>query len=138
MQRAYGQLLFDTGRPREGLTAYRNAIDLAPARDAWRVRNDLARRLWEVGAIPLAAELLRTSVATAPDQEEPRHYLVLAYLTLGAYSDAAAAADSALAKGMAPPLFQRLRALADSARRDGAPPGSIRIRVNRPASGGRP
>ena len=137
MQKAFGQLLFDNGRPEEGYVAYQRAIALSPPRAAWRVRNDLARRLWEFGADTLALEQLKASAASAPDQVEARHYLVLGYLTLGDYAGAARAADAALADGLAPDTFRGLRALADSAARDGAPAGSIRIRVVRPG-GARP
>ena len=132
MQKAFGQLLFDHGRPEEGYVAYQRAISLSPPQVMWRVRNDLARRLWEFGADTLALEQLKASAASAPGEVEARHYLVLGYLTLGDYVGAARAADAALADGLAPDTFRGLRALADSAARDAAPPGSIRIRVVRP------
>ncbi|HEX9166834.1 MAG TPA: hypothetical protein VF862_13055, partial [Gemmatimonadales bacterium] len=134
MQKAFGQLLFDRGRPAEGFTVYERAISLAPPAQAWRVRNDLARRLWEVGADSLALEELQASAASAPREVEARHYLVLGYLTVGDYDGAAREADAALGQGLGPELFRGLRALADSAARDHAPPGSIRVRVVRPAA----
>ena len=132
MQKAFGQLLFDHGRPDEGFVVYSRAISLAPPRHAWRVRNDLARRLWEVGADSLALEQVQASAASAPREIEARHYLVLGYLTVGDYGAAGREAKRARAEGLAPALFVNLEAVADSATRDGAPPGSVRIRVVRP------
>jgi hypothetical protein len=132
MQTAFGQLLFDHGRPDEGFVVYERALSLAPPRHAWRVRNDLARRLWEVGADSLALVQVQASATSAPSELEARHYLVLGYLTVGDYAAAGREAERARAEGLAPPLFADLEAVADSAARDGAPPGSVRIRVVRP------
>ena len=134
MQKAFGQLLFDHARPSEGFAVYQRAISLAPPAQGWRVRNDLARRLWEVGADSLALEQLQASAASAPGEMEARHYLVLGYLTVGDYAGAAHEAEAALGQGLGPEPFRGLRALADSAARDHAPPGSIRVRVVRPAA----
>jgi tetratricopeptide (TPR) repeat protein len=134
MQQAYALVLFKLGYRDESFAVYRAAIALAPARHAWRVRIDLARRYWEAGENALALEQVMASRAAAPEEELPRQYQVIGYLALGRYADAARQADSALASGATPEVFTPLRALADSAARAGAPPGSIRVRVRTPAS----
>jgi hypothetical protein len=128
-QRAYGQLLFTVGDRDQGLRAYQRALALVPPAHAWRVRNDLARRFWEVGANDRALEQLQASLVETPDKAETRYYLTLAYLTVGAYADARREADAALALGLSPKTFGELRAVADRAIQAGAPPGSLRIRV---------
>jgi tetratricopeptide (TPR) repeat protein len=131
-QKAYGALLFERGQEASGLAAYDRSLRLAPPGLAWRVRNDLALRYWEKGENREAARQLRLSLADAPEAMDTRHYLVVAHLVLGEYPEAMAAADSALRRGGDPALFAGLRALADTAQRASAPPGSIRVRL-RPA-----
>lgn len=136
-QQAYGYQLFEMGLKDRAIEAYARAIFLAPARQQWRVRNDLARRFFVEGRYDLAVEQLSASLRSAPDREETWNYLILGHLGLGNYDEAARLSDSALAHGGSPALFSGHRALADSAARDSAPPGSIRIRVL-PAQPGRP
>ena len=129
-QRAYGNVLFDLGLKDLALEAYGKAIELAEATGhAWRVRNDLAARFRAAGESASEAEQLRLSLEENPEQEDSRGYLVAARLALGQYDEAAREADTAMARGGAPAVFQGLRAMADSAARIGAPPGSVRIRV---------
>ena len=128
-QRAYGDMLFNLGQPALALEAYAGALRLVPAGHAWRVRNDLARRFRAMGETAREAEQLRQSLAESPAQGDTRGYLISALLLLGRYADAAGQVDSALAHGAKPDVFQKLRQLADSAARVGAPPGSVRIRI---------
>ena len=137
-QKAAGYAYFQAGQADASLAGYQRALELAPKGEVWQVRNDLARRLFELDDSQLAVEQLRLSLATAPDRVETRHYLVLGLLTLGRYREAAAEADSAVAHGGGSELFGGLRALADSAQRAGAPPGSIRVRVVTGAVGTQP
>jgi hypothetical protein len=138
-QRAYGNVLFDLGLKDLALEAYGKAIELsAPTGHTWRVRNDLAARLRAGGESASEAEQLRLSLEENPDQEESRGYLVAALLAMGRYDLAAQEADSAMARGGSPSVFQGLRALADSAAGAGAPPGSVRIRVVTGAAAPRP
>jgi protein O-mannosyl-transferase len=130
-QLSYGTALLELGQRVPGLEAYRRALTLAPARLAWRVRNDLAQRYFATEENQRAVEELRASLELAPDIEETRHYLVLGYLTLGEYGRARAEADSALARGFSAQLFGELRAVADTAELKGVPPGAIKIRVRR-------
>jgi protein O-mannosyl-transferase len=136
-QQAYGYQLFEMGFKDRGLEAYARAISLAPSSHEWRVRNDLARRFFAEGRYDLAVEQLSASLRSAPDREETWNYLILAHLGLGNYGEAARLSDSALARGGSATLFGGHRALADSAARDRAPPGSIRVRVL-PAQPGKP
>ncbi|HLB53692.1 MAG TPA: tetratricopeptide repeat protein, partial [Gemmatimonadales bacterium] len=128
-QLSYASLLFESRRRDSALERYRRALELAPPAERWRVRNDLAEHLFAEGENGPAVEALRASLRESPEQETTRHYLVLGLLALGAYREAAEQADSALARGASPALFGELRALADSARLLGVPPGGIRIRV---------
>ncbi len=129
-QRAYGEVLFELGQRELALEAYQRAMVLAPAGQAWRVRNDLARRFRLLEETAPEVEQLRRSLEEQPAQEDTRGYLIAGYLSLGRYADAAREADTALALGATPKVFQGLRALADSAARVGAPPGSVRIRIS--------
>jgi len=129
MQTASGFALFKLGAREQAAQAYERALALAPPKHLWRVRNDIARRYWEAGKDSLAVAQLEQSLEEAPDQEETRSYLVLGYLALGDYAEAARQADVALARGGKPAEFRELRALADSAARAGAPPGSVKVRV---------
>jgi protein O-mannosyl-transferase len=131
-QKAYGYVLFQAGERQAAMNAYQRAIEFAPSLEVWRVRNDLALRYLEEGRAQSAIEELRRSLAASPEQDDTRHYLILAYLAQGAYREAAAEADSALSHGGERELFEGLRALADTAARDRAPPGSIKIRVHGP------
>jgi tetratricopeptide (TPR) repeat protein len=101
-QLSYGTALFELGQRAPALEAYQRAVALAPARLAWRVRNDLAQRYFATEENERAVKELRGSLELAPDIEETRHYLVLGYLTLGEYTKAGQEADSALARGFYP------------------------------------
>ncbi len=130
-QMARAEILFRSGERDSGVAGYREAAALAPPNWIWRVRNDLARRYLEIDEVAPAAVQLEASLAAVPDQEETRHYLVLSYLALARYEEAAEQADSALARGFNPSLFEGLRALADTMALEGAPPGSLRVNVRR-------
>jgi len=128
-QRAYAEVLFDLNQRELAEAAYREALTLAPPSHRWRVRNDLARRYRALGETAPEVDQLRASLAEQPRQEDTRGYLIVALLALGRYPEAAAQADSALAAGATPQVFTGLRAVADSAARAAAPPGSVRIRL---------
>lgn len=134
-QRGYAEVLFELGQRELAVAAYREALALAPAGHRWRVRNDFARRLRGLGESAAEVEQLGASLAQHPDQFDTRGNLIAAYLALGRYPEAVAQADTALARGGDSAVFVGLRALADSAARAGAAPGTIRIRiVTTPAS----
>jgi hypothetical protein len=129
----------DAPRSFRAQRAYGKAIELsAPTGHTWRVRNDLAARFRAGGESAAEAEQLRLSLEENPDQEDSRGYLVAALLALGRYDLAAQEADSAMARGGSPGVFQGLRALADSAASAGAPAGSVKIRVVTGAPGPQP
>lgn len=128
-QLSYASMLFEDGRRDSALARYSRARELAPDRERWRVRNDLAEHYFAGSEHGLAVRELRASLADAPEQELTRHYLVLGLLALGAYREAASEADSALARGGDPAVFGELRVLADSAYRLGVPPGGFVIRI---------
>lgn len=126
-QRAYAEVLYGLGQ--EGLAegAYQEALRLAPEGAVWRVHNDWARRLRLMGATEAEARQLEESLRLAPAQEDSWGHLIVAYLRLGRYREASAAADSARARGGSPAVFAGLRAKADSAERAGAPAGAVRV-----------
>jgi tetratricopeptide (TPR) repeat protein len=129
-QRGYAEVLFAIGRDSLAVEAYQRAVALAPSGFAWRVRNDLARRYRVMGASGPEVDQLTLSLAERPDQEDSRGYLITALLVLGRYKEAIAEADSALARGGNRAAFGGVRALADSAERIGAPPGTVRVGVS--------
>ena len=128
-QGAFANLLYGSGEKDQAIGVYLQAISLAPVEQAWRVRDELAERYFEQGRYAMAVEQLRASQAAVPDKRQTWHYLILGYLALGEYPIAARLADSAVALGGSEELFGPLRAVADSAFRERAPPGSIRIEV---------
>jgi protein O-mannosyl-transferase len=128
-QLAEGYQLFESGDRERGLETYRLALSLAPPRHAWRIRNDLARRFFGAGEYGPAVEQLLVSLGEAPERLETWNYLILGYLGLGNYPEAARLAGEALNRGAPAEPFAGLGRLADSAFRVQAPPGSIRVRV---------
>lgn len=128
-QRAYADILFKLNRPEMALEAFQRSIELAPAGHAWRVRNDLAGHLRERDERELEVEVLRASLEAEPSQLEARGHLVAALLALGRYDDAITESGLALERGGSQTAFGGLRALADSARAAGAPPGSVQVRL---------
>jgi hypothetical protein len=130
MQQGLGDLLYGADQPVLGREAYDRALRYVPASSEWRVRNDLAKTLASRGDIEGDAAQLRLSLLQNPDQEFSRGLLIDAYLALGRYRDARAEADSALAHGASASVFESLRAVADSAARESAPVGSVRVRLH--------
>jgi hypothetical protein len=126
-QRAYGNTLFWMDQPAMGVAAYERAIELGPADQRWRMRNELARHFRERGERGLEAAQLIASLAEKPNQDEARGRLVVAYLELGNYMAAERQADTAIVNGGAQRIYGQLKSIADSANRVGAPPGSINI-----------
>jgi hypothetical protein len=129
-QRIYGDVAFDLQQRAVAEQAYARALELAPPAQRWRVHNDIARTFRRVGDTAAEAANLRASLADRPDQDDTRGFLIAADLALGLYDAAAQQADSALARGGSPAVFNALRQLADSAARVGAPAGSVRIAIN--------
>jgi hypothetical protein len=114
-------------QPAMGVAAYERAIELGPADQRWRMRNELARHFRERGERGLEAAQLIASLAEKPNQDEARGRLVVAYLELGNYMAAERQADTAIVNGGAQRIYGQLKSIADSANRVGAPPGSINI-----------
>lgn len=131
-QRAWGEVLFLEGKRDEGMAAYGRALQYAPPAEAWRVRNDLARRHFEEGASALAVQQLLASREQTPGEQETWNYLILGLLNLGEYPLARQEAETALARGFSVEVFEDLRALADTAMKANVPAGAIRINVVRP------
>jgi hypothetical protein len=130
MQQALGDLLYGANQPALGREAYDRALVYVPASATWRVRNDFAKTLAAQGDVAGECEQLRLSLTQNPEQEFGRGQLIDGYLALGRYDDARAEADSALRRGASPVVFQALRAVADSAAREHAPAGTVRVRLH--------
>ena len=129
-QRAYADVLFELRQPALAMRAYERAIALSPPSVAWRVHNDYARQLRGRAERGAEVEQLRASLAGNPDQEDARGYLVAALLALGRYEEAGREADVARTRDDRNGVFAGLRALADSARRVAAPPGSVIVQID--------
>jgi tetratricopeptide (TPR) repeat protein len=128
-QGALANLLYAEGQRASAIDLYQRAISLAPVEQAWRARNELAERYLGEGRYDMAIEQLRASQAAVPDKRQTWRDLILGYLALGDYPVAARLADSAMALGGSEELFGALRATADSAFREKAPAGTIRIEL---------
>jgi hypothetical protein len=130
VQRAYGEALFDAGRPADAIRAYAVSLQWAP--EPWFVRNSLSRRLRMLGDDAGAAQQLTASLRERPGQREATAELAAAFLALGRYSDARRLADSVIVADNAPPIMVWLRRVADSASARRAPAGTIRVGVRGP------
>jgi tetratricopeptide (TPR) repeat protein len=129
MQQEYGDLLYGVGRTDLAREAYQRAMQYSPPAVVWRVRNALAKTLDAQGDFAGEIEQLEASIAQHPTQELARARLVSALLAAGRYSDAIAASDSAMYRGINRPMFERLRFTADSAQQARAPAGTVRLRL---------
>lgn len=127
---AFAQLLYTGGHERAAVTEFHMAMALYPR--SWWIRNELANRFRERGECYPALELYAESLRIEPDQPGARASRIACFLHLGRYEDAMAEADLAIAAGRAAEDFIGYRAVADSAARAGAPPGTVRLRVRNP------
>lgn len=128
-QQAYANTLFEISQAAMGAAAYRRAVELAPESVRWQVHNNFARSLRGDSATNLEIEQLLASLTLRQDQPDTRAYLLAAYLRVGKYREAIAVADETLERRPVE-MFRQLRALADSADRAHAPPGSVRIGIH--------
>lgn len=87
-----GQMLFETGRPKEAVESYQKAVKLLP--DAPLIRLDLARAQLatnDPAMLPGAVENLRASVAREPNRPFVWRQLAIAYGRSGDEADSALA-----------------------------------------------
>ena len=127
IQYALGDLFFDIGQPESGIEAYRRAIAASP--EPWVIRNDLARRLREVGKDTAAIDELKISLSERPDQPDARAELIAALIAVGEYELAIREARTAASKWIDAPIFAGLSRVADSALIKQAPPGTVRLKI---------
>ena len=127
---AFGQLLWDLDYRASAVTSYHTAIALYPR--TWWIRNELANRFRHRGECYPALELYAESLRIEPDQPAVRASRIACWLHLGRYEEAVEEADLAIAAGRALEDFRAYRAVADSAARVGAPPGTVQLVVADP------
>lgn len=105
---------------------YKQAIDLAPRFEIGAMLN-YANRLRSRGNCSPAVDLYRRSLRVRPGYMEGLVPLIVCFLDLGRYREAGAQARIAMSYAWREPLFRRAIALADSALREQAPPGTVRL-----------
>lgn len=127
---AFAQLLYSGGHERAAVTEFNMAMALYPR--SWWIRNELANRFRERGDCYPALDLYAESLRIEPDQPGARASRIACFLHLGLYQEAIAEADMAIAVGRAAADFMAYRAVADSAARVEAPPGTVRLVVRNP------
>ena len=126
-QHAFGWILFQVNQPDSAIAAYRRAIAYSPE-PQW-IRDDLADQLRDRGNDSLALPELEASLRELPNQPVAKTGLIADLIALGRYEDAMREAADAVARHMATGVTTRLAQVADSAKRAGAPPGSVRLKI---------
>lgn len=129
-QHAFAQLLWMGGHERAALAGYNTAMALYPP--AWWIRNELGNRFRVRGDCYPALDLYAESLRIEPEQPAVRASRIACFLHLGRYEEAIAEADAAILAGRAVADFVGYRAVADSAARVGALPGTVRLKVADP------
>ena len=124
---AQAQNLWRMGYEGASISSYHTAMALYPR--AWWVRNALADRFRLRGDCYPAMELYEQSLRIEPGQPATRASRIACLMHLGRYEDAMLAADEGIALGTDVEDFRIYRATADSAKRVGAPPGSVQMTV---------
>lgn len=124
---AFASILYSAGREARSIQHYHTAMALYPR--GWWVHNQLANRFRLRGHCDPALELYAQSLRIEPGQSGARASRIACLLHLGRYDEAAAEADAALLRGKDTADFAEFRAVADSARRVGAAPGTVRLRM---------
>lgn len=127
---AHAQLLWGLGHEGASISSFRTAMALFPP--SWWIRNELANRFRYKGECYPALDLYAESLAIEPDQPAVRASRIACFLYLARYDEAIAEADLALQAGAPTADFEAYRAVADSARRVGAPPRTVQISVSDP------
>lgn len=127
---AHAQLLWGLGYEGGSVSAFHTAMALHPP--AWWIRNELANRFRYRGECYPALELYEESLRISPEQPAVYASRVACLLYLGHYDAAMTEADRAIAAGSPRADFESYRAVADSARRAGAPPRTVQITVKDP------
>jgi protein O-mannosyl-transferase len=130
---AQAQNLWRLGYEGGSVSSFHTAMALYPP--AWWVRNELANRFRLRGDCYPALELYDRSLEIEPNQPATRASRIACLVYLGRYEEAIQAAEEGVALGTDVEDFRIYRATADSARRAGAPPGSVQMRA--PEAAGR-
>ena len=135
---AVGDLLFVNGQTQEAIRIYDRAIEESVA--PWKIREDFARRLHEVGNDTAAVVQLRLSLAEEPDQPVALIELATDLIGEGDYAGARSVVNRAIERGDDAPVLAQLGHVADSAATHHLPPGSVhltlRLDIGNALSGG--
>jgi len=127
---AHAQLLYGLGHEGASISAFRTAMALFPP--SWWIRNELGNRFRYKGECYPALDLYAESLAIEPEQPAVRASRIACFLYLARYDEAIAEANLAIAAGAPLADFQAYRAVADSARRVGAPPRTVQLKITDP------
>jgi tetratricopeptide (TPR) repeat protein len=125
---ALAEAYFQIEMERMAEVEYRLAIQYAP-RQLTRPSMSYAHRLRSRGFCYPAAALYRKALQVYPSFLAAQAGLIACALDLGLYREAALNARLAISMDWERPAFQIALAVADSALRAGAPPGTVRLRI---------
>jgi Flp pilus assembly protein TadD len=125
---AVGDLLFLNGRTQEAIRIYDRAIEESVT--PWKIRDDFARRLHEVGDDSAAVVQLRLSLAEKPDQPVAQIELATALIGEGDYAGARSVIERSIDSGDNAPVLGQLEYVADSAATHHLPPGSVHLTLH--------
>lgn len=125
---ALAEAYFDLEMERMAEQEYRLAIQFAP-KQLTRPAMSYAHRLRSRGFCYPAAALYRKALQRYPTYLGAQAALIACALDLGLYREAAFNARLAISLGLERHAFQIALAVADSAQRVGAPPGTVRLTI---------
>ena len=127
---ASAQILFSAGKKREGELEFRTAIELYPR--AWGLYFEQANRLREAGRCADAVIFYQRTLLVNPATGAARAGMIACLVYDARYAEAADAARDGVRVAGSPGqarLYGRFLAIADSARKIGAPPKTVTLTV---------
>jgi tetratricopeptide (TPR) repeat protein len=123
----YGDLIFRDGDRARGEQEYRLAIALFPY--SWYLFTNLGDRYRAAGLCGPAVKEYHRSLLLAPEAVATRSSLIACLLWLGQYQSAKRQIQIGIAVGKELENLENFRVTADSAIREKAPAGSVRLKV---------
>ncbi|MFN2325335.1 MAG: tetratricopeptide repeat protein [Gemmatimonadales bacterium] len=122
---AHAQILWSLGYEGASVAAFHTAHALYPR--AYWILNELGNRFRVKGECYPALDLYTESLRIEPDQPAARASRVACLVHLARYDDAIFESEEGMARGIDVADFASYRATADSARRVGAPAGTVKL-----------